>query len=305
MASLDAWLRRAIGRALDEGQGNRLADFGGLRIFDPPLVGIADGDDRIFDIFREVVAPGHFLPREILERERPGARECARVRVVAWALPFREEIRRSNRTSEWPSALYSVARNNGGAWNRGLAGRLLEDLRKEGFSAVAPMLADTYDVFRLPGAVFGSTWSERHVAYAAGLGTFGLNGFLITPLGAMVRLGSLVTDAPLDVGPDRPADYRAACLADGGRDCGLCLGRCPAGALSTAGLGQQACYERRNEIRARSLGVYVERYRMTPAEIVKSGKRTPGISLGCALCASGVPCEDRDPFGAKEGPSRA
>jgi len=305
MASLNAWLRRTIGRTLGEGQGNCLADFGGLPIFDPPVLGIADGDDGIFAVFREVVAPGHLLPRELLERERPAARKGARVSVVSWALPFREEVRLSNRTSDWPSALYSVARNNGGAWNRGLAGRLVEGLQKEGFSAVAPMLVDTYDVFRLPGAVFGSTWSERHVAYAAGLGTFGLNGFLITPLGAMARLGSLVTDAPLDVGPDRPADHRAACLADGGRDCGLCLGRCPAGAVSAVGLDKEACYRRREEIRGRSLGPYAERYLMIPSEIIKGGRRVPGFSLGCALCASDVPCEDRDPFVAKAGLSRA
>jgi len=35
-----------------------------------------------------------------------------------------------------------------------------------------------------------SSWSERHAAYAAGLGTFSLNDALITPKGIAHRLGS-------------------------------------------------------------------------------------------------------------------
>jgi epoxyqueuosine reductase QueG len=37
--------------------------------------------------------------------------------------------------------------------------------------------------------VFSSNWSERHAAYTAGLGTFGLCDGLITPLGKAMRVG--------------------------------------------------------------------------------------------------------------------
>lgn len=37
-----------------------------------------------------------------------------------------------------------------------------------------------------------SRWSERHVAYISGLGTFGLSDALITPLGKAMRCGSVV-----------------------------------------------------------------------------------------------------------------
>lgn len=56
-----------------------------------------------------------------------------------------------------------------------------------------------YDAFRSPEFTFSSSWSERHVAYAAGLGNFGLNGCLITSLGTSVRFASLVTSLPLEV----------------------------------------------------------------------------------------------------------
>jgi epoxyqueuosine reductase len=308
MASFNAWIAGTIGRILSDAPENRLPDFGDQPVFDAPALGIADGNDRIFRAFREVVSPAHLLPREVLEREgfsAGGAGVSTKISVVAWALPFSRKIRLSNRIGEWPSALYSVARNNGGALNLELARRVVEEIRQEGFSAVSPTLTDAYDAFRTPGSVFSSSWSERHAAFAAGLGTFGLNGFLITSLGAMVRLGSLVTDMPLDAAPAGPADHRAPCLADGGKLCGACVSRCPSGAISTDGLDKEKCYRRRNEIRDRALSLYSEKFRMIPAPIARSGKKTEGFSIGCALCASGVPCENADPFPRTRSISRA
>jgi epoxyqueuosine reductase len=305
MASYNEWIERTIAATLREVPENRLPDFGESAIFDRPAVGVARGDDPIFEAFHEAVDPTHLLPREILsDSDEPGKRN-PNVRVVVWALPFSDEVRRSNRIGEWPSAMYSVARNNGGALNRELAGRLVRGLRAEGFAAVSPMLTGAYDAFRSPGHGFASTWSERHVAFAAGLGAFGLNGFLITRRGAMVRLGSLVTDAPLDPSGGHPPDYRSPCLADGGKNCGACVGRCPAAAISPAGLDKEKCYRRRNEIRARSLDSYAEKFDLISSVVAKAGKKEPGYSLGCALCASGVPCESESPFASIPGASRA
>ena len=40
---------------------------------------------------------------------------------------------------------------------------------------------------------YASNWSERHVAYVCGLGTFGCQG-LITSKGLAGRFGSIITD---------------------------------------------------------------------------------------------------------------
>ena len=96
---------------LREAPENQLADYPGQHIFDGPAIGVADGDDPLFLEFRRVVGSGHFLPRELLERHCPDA-VCSCVRVVSWALPFAEGVRRSNRVSGYPSRLYSLARNN-------------------------------------------------------------------------------------------------------------------------------------------------------------------------------------------------
>jgi len=273
---------------------NRLADFGGQPVFGPPIVGVADGDDPLFARFREVVSPDHILPRELLEQAHGGPVEP--VRVVVWVLPFTERVRESNREGLWPSRLYSLARNNGGALNHLLRERVVELLCGEGCAAVAPVLTEAYNSFRSPEHTFTSTWSERHAAFAAGLGRFGLNNALITARGTSVRIGSVVTDLAVEPTPRRYADHRAPCRASGGRLCGRCMERCPVGAVSTEGMDKTLCYGMRKAVREKFMDVYAAEMHMLRAPVVKSGSRDATYSLGCALCMNGVPCEACDPF---------
>lgn len=288
-------IEEAISLAVLESVENQLPEFGDRHIFDRPSVGIADGDDDTFQTFRRAVSPNHILPREILERHAPPGTDLSAVRVVSWALPYSVEVRRSNRETEWPSELYSVARNNGGALNGHLSQSLQGWLRERGYAAVCPSLDAAYDAFRTPEYTFSSTWSERHVAFAAGLGNFGLHGLLITSRGTMVRLGSLVTNLPLPVTSARDGEYRAPCLRDGGRGCGFCRDRCPVSAILRSGLDKSKCFGRRQAIRRRFLQPYVQKFGLIPSPIVRSGKREHGFSLGCALCSTAVPCEASRP----------
>ncbi len=285
-----------------EAPENRLEGFGGEPIYDAPLVGVADGDDAVFVRFRDVVSPGHIMPRDLLEASSGQAAE--RVRVIVWILPFAAEVRRSNRNRRWPSRLYSLARNNGGALNYRLRERMERLLRDAGWAAVAPVLAEGYAAVRSPEHTFTSTWSERHAAFAAGLGRFGLNRALITPHGSCVRIGSVVTDMPLESTPRLYEDYRAPCLASGGAVCGECIARCPAGAITSRGMDKSACYVMRGAVRRRFLDDYAREMAMLEAPVSKSGRTEAGYSLGCALCMCGVPCEERDPFAKERGVPR-
>jgi epoxyqueuosine reductase len=295
------WIEDLIADLVLGAPENRLGDFGGCLVFDRPLIGVADGDDEIFEAFSQAVSSRHLRPRQILERHSPKKRDFKDVRVISWALPFTAEVRRSNRGKTWPSPLYSIARNNGGALNYHLSRRLTAIFEKRGIAAVSPLLLDEYDAFKDPEHVISSTWSERHVAYAAGLGSFGLNESLITPAGSHVRLGSIVVDYPLDRTPRKEDGYRSRCFETGGEDCGACIKRCPAEAITERGLDKQKCYERREAIRVRFLEEYAKKYRMFPSPIAKSGKKYLGFSLGCALCQCGVPCEGTDPYLKKSG----
>ena len=63
-------------------------------------------------------------------------------------------------------------------------------------------------------------FSHRYAAVAAGLGTIGLSGNLMTPeYGARVYLSSVITDAPL--APNRPLDENPC------DNCNICLHACP------------------------------------------------------------------------------
>lgn len=285
------WLERIFSGFLTGAEGNTLSDFPTAAIFGRPVMGVARGQDDIFGDFRSAVSPQHIQPVDFLRRQFPALDDGASIHVVSWALPFSREVVNSNGGGEWPSELYSVARNNGAALIHEALGRTVRALKSHGFAAAAPALTEEYDAFRSPDFTFSSTWSERHVAYAAGLGRFGLNGCLITSSGANVRLASLVTSLPLEVKLVKRDDYRASCLKDGGKSCGRCLERCPVRAISRSGLDKSKCYGRRQVIRRKFLSCYSQRFGLRPSPIVKSGRREPGFSLGCALCMAEVPCE--------------
>jgi len=301
----NSWLKKTLSSIILSAPENRLADFDSVPIFDPPITGIADGEDEVFRIFQAVVHPRHFAPRSLLGPYSSMGPTDRAVRVVSWAVPFHKQIRCSNRSREWPAELYSLARNNGGRLMHEIHLRLTNLIEAQGFRAVAPGLSEDYDAFRTPGATFASTWSERHVAYAAGLGQFALNGCLMTPLGTFVRLGSIVTDMPFRVSVSKRECHKASCLEDGGQDCGLCIKRCPARAISSEGLDKEKCYLRRQAIRDRFLEPLQKTFPLLASPIVKSGRKEMGFSLGCALCLSGVPCEEGPHPAKKESASHA
>jgi hypothetical protein len=71
--------------------------------------------------------------------------------------------------------------------------------------------------------------------------------------------------------------------------------RCPVGAISKEGLDKERCYAKKKSIEGRFMEGYRGSMQMSPHPIVKSGKRTSGYSLGCALCQVGVPCMSEYP----------
>lgn len=116
--------------------------------------------------------------------------------------------------------------------------------------------------------------TERHVAYACGLGTFGLCDGLITPVGKAVRLGSVVVRAKLASSSRPYSRHDAYCpfLVDG--SCGACMARCPVGAITPEGHDKAKC----RTFSGDGMAAYL--------------KETFDFEgYGCGLCQTGVPCE--------------
>jgi epoxyqueuosine reductase QueG len=178
------------------------------------LCGIAS-----IDRFEE--APEGFHPRDVLPT-------CQSVVVFAMKMPVG--------VLHSPSTVpYTIARNMIGHELDVMSVRFCSEVEKHGVIAVPtgtlePTLRDA-KTGRSRNVV-----SAKHSAVAAGLGTIGKNTLVITPeYGNMVWFNAVLVDAVLE--PD-------ALLTENlcHESCSLCIDNCPAGALGSPEMNQDACF---------------------------------------------------------------
>ena len=245
-----------------------------------PLVGFARGDDPLFEQYKEVVGPDHWTPLEAFAQAYPGTDAAAgELTVISWVLPQTEATRRDNRAQRaYPAERWARSRIFGEAFNNALRQHVADALRAAGYAAASPMLLPAWRSTDSERYVYASTWSERHAAYAAGLGTFGLCDGLITPVGKAMRVGSAVARMGLEPTPRPYVDHHAYCLYYTHGTCGKCIDRCPVGAISVRGHDKLRCREH---------------LRVATAPYVRENYGFAGY--GCGLCQTGVPCEAKIP----------
>jgi epoxyqueuosine reductase len=269
---------------------NRLPDYDDEPIFDEPLVGFADGDDAIFQEFKKeaVVGDFHLTPREALsvhlakQGKKLKEKQPDHVSVISFIFPITYNSRLSTRCESIIGSLrWNTAHHIGKVFVEEGLQVVVSRLEEMGYQAVAPGCTDP-PVIIWSSHGWVSDWSDKHVAYAAGLGTFSLNGGLITPRGKAVSCGSLITDLALPPTPRTYDNHMAYCLFYQNGSCKRCIKRCPSGALSEQGYDVSKCYN------------YNEN---TLFDIVKGSSRTgyPDDHIICGLCETKVPCEDRIP----------
>jgi epoxyqueuosine reductase QueG len=199
--------------------------------------------------------------------------------VVAWILPQTKATKDDNRRqSRYPSERWSRARTFGEEVNVKLRRHIEKALCAAGMQAVAPMLSPQWTRKTSPRFGYASTWSERHAAYACGLGTFGLSDGLITAVGKAVRIGSVVARVRVDPSPRDYSHHQAYCLFYTQGICGKCIDRCPAGAITVGGHDKVRCK------------TYI---RQVVMPYVRDRFGFPG--KGCGLCQTDVPCESTIP----------
>jgi epoxyqueuosine reductase len=260
-------LSAEIARFVRESPGNRQPERG-APWFEAPLVGFAAADDPLFERYRDpaVIGPFHRTPRELLHDAAS---------VVVWVLPIVPSTRRSNRADrERPSLDWARTRSFGEGFNVALRKHVVAWLGERGHAAIAPLLAPDWRQLDATPVGIASTWSERHAAYAAGLGSFSLSDGFITAAGIAHRLGSVVTTATLAPTSEGRPGVTEHCLFFDGR-CSACIGRCPAGAISAKGHDKDRC------------NAYLEALKAAPQW------STPNTA--CGLCQVKVPCEARIP----------
>lgn len=244
-------IEQAVGGFIAKTPLNAAAEIGLSQIFDAPLLSVAGAGDALFDTLKadNIIGPHHLSPCEWL----PAARS-----VIAYFLPFSQAVREANRQGEQPAAEWLYARIEGEMVNNALRRFLVEWFQAAGYQAVAPGLDERFVVVNRK-----SNWSERHVAYVAGLGTFSLNRSFITRAGAAGRLGSIIVAADITPTPRHYQAYDEYCSK-----CGACVKRCPVQAIDDTGKNNDICAKFLDDTAIR----FKPRY-------------------GCGKCQTGVPCE--------------
>ncbi len=241
-----------------------------------PLVGFANAVHPYILALKETISPDHAMPTDVLEDA---------ITVIAYYVPFTEELAQANgiagrlAAAEWALA-YEETNVMFGFLNR----HLIRFLTDKGYKAAVSEETSTFD----RGSLI-SNWSHRHFAYAAGLGTFGLNNMLITPVGCCGRYFTLVTN--LYVEPDSPKTEEL-CLYKKNGSCRICVKHCPVKALSITGYERQKCYSLLKENGA----IYREfgsSYTVAPGQGTDR-EGTEGSQV-CGKCITSSPCAFRNP----------
>ena len=191
----------------------------------PPLTGFAAAHDPLFKRLKEIIGPTHALPHDFLQDAET---------VIVFFIPFEESVAKSNIEKRNCSKQWARAYLETNRLINDIGRHIKENLRMHGFDSATVPVTHNFD----PESLI-SDWSHRHIAYVAGLGTFGTNNMLITKKGCCGRIGSLVTNAAIrhTVRADREG-----CLHKYNGSCGKCVSRCVNEALFIDFFDRHRCY---------------------------------------------------------------
>lgn len=247
-------LKASVEKLLDESPLNKIEGTK-QRIFGQVSIGVADSQDPLFMKLKEqdVIGSHHMTPKEWFSEA---------VAVISFFLSFTEEVRESNHIAREPSRKWLFGRIEGEIMNKGVRQFVADQVEKDGGKALIPTMDQRFSVINRR-----SNWSERHVAYIAGLGTFGLSKSFISEKGSAGRIGSVIVNLPYPVTKRRYTDIYQNC-----NQCGRCIVRCPAQAIDEEGKKHEPCSLFLDETKVK----YAPRY-------------------GCGKCQTAVPCEYKIP----------
>jgi epoxyqueuosine reductase len=200
-------------------------------IYREPLVGFGDASNPLFKSLKDVISEDHLLPEDFLS----GAKS-----VVSFFLPFKEDLIKINKNHSYVSREWAVAYVETNKLINVIIQELRQKLASLGINASDNPAKLGYDHEKLI-----SRWSQRHIAYVCGLGTFGINNMLVTKEGCGGRYGSFVIDKELEFTKTIEEEY---CLWKKDKTCGFCIKACPVGALTEDGFDRYKCHKRCTEV---------------------------------------------------------
>jgi hypothetical protein len=244
-----------------------------------PLIGFSNGADPLYEFYKKDIGNFYLLPVEFLNHKYPQKKfQSEEVTVISWILPQTENTKKDQRKeTHFPSERWARSRIFGEEFNVKLRQHIENELEKMLIKAVAPMNSPIWRRYESEKYAFASSWSERHAAYTAGLGTFGLSEGLITPVGKAMRTGSVIANIYLKPSKRLYKDHNTHCLYFQNRTCLKCVERCPIGAITEQGHNKYIC----------------QKYLTMTRKYVLKHYGFEGY--GCGFCQTDVPCESKIP----------
>lgn len=220
-----------------------------------PIIRYADAADPGFAKLKNLVFPEHHVPEDFL----PGAKT-----VISYFLPLTKASAGVGEETEENHAVYNRGFGASKVMKFAMELVLVELFQVHGWEATPPL-----DNGLVSDQILVSRWSEKHVGYIAGLGTFGENNFIITEEGCCGRIGSLITTMPFEPDEQVKEEY---CIHKRNGKCGACVKKCPTGALGFSTVDGFVCrpYNHKNQALHPELNA-------------------------CSECSKGVPCSFKAP----------
>jgi len=226
-----------------------------------PIIEIISANDEKLKTLKEAVSPEHLLPCDIL----PDAKS-----IISFFIPFNEDIVSGNVEGVLASKEWAITYIKTNELIKTINDNIEILMKQHGYSAGKIAATHNFDAKKLI-----SNWSHRHIAFIAGLGTFGINNMLITKNGCCGRFGSIVINYEFDE-YKKIEKIKEKCLNKTNRTCGLCQKKCPVSALQNNGYDRNICY----------------------AQCLKNAElhKVHGLADVCGKCLVGLPCSIKEPL---------
>ncbi|MCT4638857.1 MAG: 4Fe-4S binding protein [Bacteroidales bacterium] len=198
--------------------------------------------------------------------------------VISVFLPYTKEIKEANAVDmKFPANEWLHGRFEGQKIIDRLSSNIVRVLQNSGYKAISPSIDKRFKASvgtwlktdkKLNNSYYYSNWSERHVAYAAGLGTFGLSKGLLTEKGITGRFTSIITNYNHE-----PTKRIYNGIYDYCTMCGRCIKNCPVNAISFEhGKDHTKC-----------------------SKFIDYTAKKSNPRYGCGKCQVDVPCENGIP----------
>jgi epoxyqueuosine reductase QueG len=191
------------------------------------IIEIISANDEKLKKLKESVSLEHFMPYDIL----PDAKS-----IICFFIPFHENIVKSNIKGTMASEEWTKAYIKTNDLIKTISDNIEKLMEKNGYKTGKIPATHNFDAKKLI-----SNWSHRHIAYIAGIGTFGINNMLITKNGCCGRFGSIIINYELNE-YKQVNEIKEKCLNKLNGTCGVCRKKCIVNAYENGIFNRHRCY---------------------------------------------------------------